>query len=110
MKKALLTPFFAALFLVGCKKEDTKPVTVEVYGSVKKYELGYFVDGELYQRTKLVDSAYIQVYEYSTTFKYGFNASIKDTFGWVVLKVTDGNKLYYDSIVGTPGVSARVNP
>ena len=109
MKKALLTPVIAILSFCSCKKEDTKPVKVEVYGSVKKYELGYFVDGELYQRKKLVDSAYTETFNYKSDFDYGFNAAITDTFGWVVLKVADGDKLYYDSIVGTPGVAARVN-
>lgn len=110
MKKALLTPLIAALLICSCKKEDTKPVMVEVYGSVKKYELGYFADGEMYQRKKLVDSAYTETYYYKSDFNYGFNAAITDTFGWVVIKVTDGDKFYYDSLVGTPGVAARVNP
>lgn len=109
MKTTLLTITLCfVMAMVGCKKEETNPVTVTVTGSGKHYVLSYLPDGEMYTREKLVDSAYTETFYYKTGFKYIFTATVRDTFGYVVLKVTDGNKHYYDSIYGSPGVGARV--
>ena len=101
--------FIIAVLFVACKKEDTYTVKVDVYGSGKRYNLIYFKENDAYSSNKIVENNYSESFEYKMDKRVSFAAEVKDSFGWVVIKAQFPDKLLYDSIVGTPGVGARVN-